>query len=139
MKLQFEIDDLHSDCPICKKLERNGNRLIPKDELLEYQHHDHSAVECLNHELIRVRNQQEQLSKVVTNLELIKQRKQQTTDKKKNGPFPLKLQDDLKNQNSKIMEMEIINKFRLRFGLQNYKRRGPATNRIQRTFRNARA
>ena len=139
MKLQFEIDDLHSDCPICRKLEMNGNRLISKDELLEYQHHDHSAVGCLNHELIRVTNQQEQLSKFVANVELLKLRKQQTSDKKTNGPSPLKIQGDLKNHNSKTMEMEIINKFRIRFGIQNCKRREPARNRSQRAFRNVRA
>ena len=139
MKLQFEIDDLHSDCPICRKLEMNGNRLISKDELLEYQHHDHSAIGCLNHELIRVTNQQEQLSKIVANVELLKLRKQQASDKKTNGPSPLKIQDDLKNHNSKTMEMEIINKFRIRFGIQNCKRREPARNRSQRAFRNVRA
>ena len=86
----------------------------------------------------QVTNQQEQLSKVVANLELLKQRKQQQTEKT-NGPCPLKIQDDLKNRNSKIMEMEIIHKFRFRFGIQNCKRRGPARNRSQPAFRNVRA
>ena len=138
MKLQFEIDDLHSDCPICKKLERNGNRLIPKDGLLEYQHHDHSTVECLNHELIRVTNQEEQLSKIITELELVKPLKQKENNEKVKNLDSLKTQDDLKRINSKTMEMEIINKFRIRFGLVNCKRRPSARNIRQQNFRNVR-
>ena len=134
MKLQFQMDDIHDeDCNICKLLEKNGTKLISKENMHKYQHHSHSTLTCFNHEFVKLSQQQQQVSNLISKMEHAKRSVLREQPRKKTKPCTLLMASKGESENeSKVSEMEIINKFRLKFGIRNRVRKFVGTNSTRR-------
>tara|TARA_B110000008_G_scaffold235906_1_gene240959 strand:- start:94 stop:627 length:534 start_codon:yes stop_codon:yes gene_type:complete len=134
MKLQFQMDDIHDeDCNICKLLEKNGTKFISKENMHKYQHHSHSTLTCFNHEFVKLSQQQQLVSNLISKMELAKGSVLKEQPRKKNKPCTLLMASKGESENeSKVSEMEIINKFRLKFGISNRVRKFVGTNSTRR-------
>jgi hypothetical protein len=109
MKLQFKIDDIHPNCATCKTLEENGDGIIAINNIHNHQHHDHATLECLNHELVHLLRQEQQVTDVIKGIESFK-----LIPKKKSPPT----KTTKYKEETEVSETKIMNKFRKRFGIR---------------------